>query len=100
VLLETGPGRLEALNNLGELWLASADHTKARAYYEDALAVATDIASPAEEASALEGLGRCFLAAGQPKKAAAPLHRALAIYHQIRSPHAQRVETSLRDHDL
>jgi tetratricopeptide (TPR) repeat protein len=93
-------GEAEVLNNMGELALASASSAEARASHEQALAIATGIAAPIEEARALEGIGRCHLQDGKPGNGAAQLRRALAIYERIGSANAQRVETTLRDHDL
>jgi tetratricopeptide (TPR) repeat protein len=93
-------GEAEVLNNMGELALASSTPAAARANYEQALAIATGLASPLEEARALEGIGRHHLQDGQPHKSTAPLRQALAIYERIGSPNAQRVKTTLHDHNL
>jgi tetratricopeptide (TPR) repeat protein len=93
-------GEAEVLNNMGELALASAAPAEARARHEQALAIATGMAAPLEEARALEGIGRCHLQDDKPGHGAVQLRQALAIYERIGSANAQRVETTLRDHDL
>jgi len=93
-------GEAQVLNTLGVLSLASATSAEAIAYHEQALAIATSIALLLEQARAREGIGRSYLHAGQLDQGAAPLRQALAIYRRIGSPYAERVATTLREHDL
>ena len=89
-------GEANALNNMGELSLVSATPAEALARHNQAHAIATDIASPLEEARAQEGIGRCHLQDGQTVEGAASLRHALAIYQRIGSASAGRVQTTLR----
>lgn len=86
--------------SVSDLALANSAPADARPCYEQALAIATSIAFPLEQARALEGIGRCHLRAGTPGQGATPLHQALAIYQRIGSPCAQRVETTPRDYGM
>jgi tetratricopeptide (TPR) repeat protein len=89
-------GEADALIDLAEVSLAEVSLAEvspapntapARGYFEQALAIATEIASPLTQARALEGLGRCDRRDGQP--GTAKLREALAIYQRIGSPRAQ-----------
>jgi Flp pilus assembly protein TadD len=60
-----------------------------------ALALAREVASPADEAGGLAGLGRCLAAAGEPDAARAHLIGALDIYQRINSPRANEITTVL-----
>jgi tetratricopeptide (TPR) repeat protein len=93
-------GAVVALNNLGELRLATARIADARAIYDEALAALREIPSPAEEARSLEGLGRCHLHAGEAAAAASSLRQAREIYARIGSPGVDRIDVLLREHGL
>jgi tetratricopeptide (TPR) repeat protein len=69
-------GVAEALTELGALHLACDDLAAAKRCYEQALDLARQIGSPADEGTALAGLGRC---ARDPVRAA----RLLTEAHQI-----------------
>jgi hypothetical protein len=89
-------GEAEVLNTMGELAQASSATTEAQDLHHDALAIATEIASPLQEARAMEGIAQCLLQGSQPRHGDVLLQRALAIYQRIGSPHAERVATFLR----
>ncbi len=91
-------GEAEVLNTMGELAQASSSPVQAQALHQEALTIATEIASPLQEARALEGIAQC-LQDGQPGHDDELLHRALAIYERIGSPHAERVAANLRQRD-
>ena len=55
---------------------------------------------PFEEARALEGIGHSHLHDGNPSQAARQLRQALAIYQRTDTPSAQRVQQTLRHHQL
>jgi tetratricopeptide (TPR) repeat protein/transcriptional regulator with XRE-family HTH domain len=93
-------GQAEVLNSLGEVLARSGDGRQARDHYTRALAIAREISVPLEEARALEGLGHCLLRDGDPADAAAHWQQALAIYERIGAPDAQRVQETLRQHDV
>ncbi len=78
----------------------SASPAEGHARHEQAVAIATVIVSPLQDARAREGIGRCHLLDGRRGEGAAALREALAIYQRIGSPNAQRVETTPRDHGL
>ena len=84
-------GEAEALNTMGEVSLAS-NPGEARAFFEAALAISTDIAAIPEKARALEGIGRSYVEGGDNIKAAAHLHEALAIYRRIGSGRAKQID--------
>lgn len=90
-------GEAQVLNSLGEMALAAANPVEARHYHEEALAIASDIGSPFEEARAREGTGRCDFRDGHLDQGRAALRQAMTIYQRIGSPNAQRVETALRE---
>ena len=93
-------GEAEALNNLGELLTQSRASHRARSCHAQALDLAREISVPMEEARALEGIGQCHLQDGNLVEGAAQLRQALAIYQRIGTPAAQRIQETLRQHDL
>jgi hypothetical protein len=64
-------------------------------YHAQALAIASEIGAPLEEARALEGSGRCRLHHGQTADGTALLHQALTIYQRIKVPDARWVGTTI-----
>lgn len=80
------------LNSLGALSLASGKPAEAGIRYQQALALATRIGSPYDEARALEGIGLGRQRESQPEQAAALLRQVLELYRQIGSPHAERLQ--------
>jgi tetratricopeptide (TPR) repeat protein/DNA-binding XRE family transcriptional regulator len=93
-------GQAEALNGLGELSSRTSATGHARQYHAQALAIARDLRAPLEEARALEGLGQSHLQDGNPRQAAAQLLQALTIYQRIGAPAGQRVQETIRSHQL
>jgi tetratricopeptide (TPR) repeat protein/transcriptional regulator with XRE-family HTH domain len=94
------PFQATNLNGLGELATNASATQQARAHHGEALAIARDTGMPLEEARALEGIGHSHLHDGNPSHAATPLRQALAIYQRIDAPSAQRVQQTLREHQL
>jgi tetratricopeptide (TPR) repeat protein/transcriptional regulator with XRE-family HTH domain len=92
-------GQAEALNNLADVQSVSSPD-EARMLYEQALDIARGIATPLEEARALEGIGTHDIQNADPDAGRQCLRDALAIYRRIGSPHAERVEQTLRFHQL
>jgi tetratricopeptide (TPR) repeat protein/transcriptional regulator with XRE-family HTH domain len=84
-------GEAEALNNLGETTRQTVP-ADARAYHEQALALARTIAAPREEARALEGIGKADISTGDHGQGATALRDALAIYRRIGSPYADELQ--------
>ena len=67
--------------------------------HSEALAMASELGAPPEEARALAGIGRSLLP-GSPAEAAGHLREALAIYQRIGSPDARLVQDTLDEHGL
>jgi len=84
----------KVLNSLGELALRTSAAEEARGYHAEALAIARELGTPAEEARALEGLGRSLLQQGAGD-ASERLRQALDIYQKIGSPGARLVRDTL-----
>jgi tetratricopeptide (TPR) repeat protein/transcriptional regulator with XRE-family HTH domain len=91
-------GEAEALNNLGELALRTTDYGRARELHGRALAIATTITAPREQARAHEGIGRSYLSEGDLELGETSVRQAVQIYQQIGSPHATRAAKLLRGH--
>ncbi len=87
-------GQVKALNSLGDLY-AGRDPARARELYDQALAMARDIAAILEQGRALEGLGLLALNAGDTGTAADHLHGAVEVYDKIGSRHADRARRAL-----
>jgi tetratricopeptide (TPR) repeat protein len=88
----------EILSYLGELSLAAGSVAEARDRFEHALAIATSVATPPEQARALEGIGRCHLRDGHVDEASDYLGQALEIYQRLGSSAAEPVRQALREH--
>jgi tetratricopeptide (TPR) repeat protein len=86
-------GEAKALNAIGETSLLS----EAAAFHQQALAVASEISSPEEQARALEGLGKYHLNRGERELATEMLLESLSSYRKIASPRGQNVEVMLED---
>ena len=71
-----------------------------RERHTQALASASDLGAPLEEARALEGLGQSHLQDASPGQAAVHLRQALAIYQRIGAPAARRVQQTLENYQL
>jgi hypothetical protein len=84
---------------LGELATRTSAPEKASTIHREALAKATELGAPAEQARALAGLGRSQLAGGNAE-AARNLRQALAIYQRIGTPQARLVQDTLDEHGL
>jgi hypothetical protein len=84
----------KVLNSLGELALRTSPAPECRSYHAEALAIARELGTPAEEARALEGMGRSLLHQ-DPGAAAALLRQALEIYQKIGVPKARLVQDTL-----
>jgi tetratricopeptide (TPR) repeat protein len=85
-------GVAEALTELGALHLACDDLDAARRSYQQALDLAREIGSPADEGTALAGLGRC---ARDPVRAARLLTEAHQVLFAIGSAVADAVAREL-----
>jgi tetratricopeptide (TPR) repeat protein len=94
------PFQATALNSLGELATRISATQQARDHYAQALTIARDTGMPFEEARALEGIGHSHLRDGNPSHAARQLRQALAIYQRTDTPSAERVQQTLRHHQL
>jgi tetratricopeptide (TPR) repeat protein len=94
------PFQATALNGLGELATRTSATRQARDHHAQALTIARDTGMPFEEARALEGIGHSHLHDGNPSHAARHLREALAIYQRTDTPSAQRVQLTLRHHQL
>jgi tetratricopeptide (TPR) repeat protein len=94
------PFQATALNGLGELATRTSATRQARDHHAQALTIARDTGMPFEEARALEGIGHSHLHDGNPRHAARHLREALAIYQRTDTPSAQRVQLTLRHHQL
>jgi tetratricopeptide (TPR) repeat protein/transcriptional regulator with XRE-family HTH domain len=93
-------GQTEALNNLGEL-LSGSDPAAARAYHDQALAMASRMPALYEQARALEGIGNSYLHDRSLRDHAdgydpEPLRQALEIYRRLGARRAAQVEQTLR----
>ena len=87
------------LNTLGELRLLRYPGSReAEECHAAALAIASDLGAPVEEARAREGIGHCRIQAGDLGAGIAELREALAIYQRLGNPAAARVRQALRDH--
>jgi Tetratricopeptide repeat len=84
------------LNSLGELASRTSATHQARDYHSQALAIASEIGAPLEQARALQGIGHSHLQDGNPGQAAVHLGQALAIYQRIGAPDAGHVREALR----
>jgi hypothetical protein len=71
---------------------------QAFSYHEQALAIATIIPMPHEEARALEGIACFHLQNNKRLLATGPLRKALEIYRRIGASDARRVEKTINDH--
>jgi tetratricopeptide (TPR) repeat protein len=89
----------KVLNSLGELSLRTSAAVAAQGQHAEALAIARELGTPAEEARALEGMGRSLLH-GDPGEAAAMLRQALEIYQKIGAPGARLVQDTLASQGL
>jgi tetratricopeptide (TPR) repeat protein len=85
-----GDRRLEAhaLNSRATLHRVSGDLARAEGCHQQALELASAIASWWDAAQALAGLGRCAIARGHAVQGEALLRRALGIFQQIGSGEA------------
>ena len=92
-------GLAKALNSLGELSLRSSAPQEARSHHAEALAIARELDTSAEQARALEGIGHSLLHQ-DPAEAAVHLRQALEIYQNIGVPGARRVQATLDGHGL
>ena len=77
------PKEAEALNNSGALHRVSGDLVPAERCHQQALDLASAIASAWNEAHALAGLGRCAAAADRVTRSEVLLRRALEIFQRI-----------------
>jgi tetratricopeptide (TPR) repeat protein len=93
-------GAAEALNHRGDLLLSSSSAEEARASYAQALAIASEVETPMEEAHALEGIGRSHLVSGDLASAGPFLLRARAIYAGLNAPAGRRLDVVLREQGL
>jgi tetratricopeptide (TPR) repeat protein/transcriptional regulator with XRE-family HTH domain len=91
-------GAAEVLNTSGDLAFADADYPAARAQYQAAQAIATEISLRAELARALAGVGRCQLAEGQTAAGLDALRQAQSIYAEIGSATAAEITAILAPH--
>jgi tetratricopeptide (TPR) repeat protein/transcriptional regulator with XRE-family HTH domain len=87
-------GLAKVLNSHGELSLRTSAAQQSRIQHTEALAIASELGTPGEQARALEGIGRSLLHR-DPPEAAAHLRQALEIYQQIGAPDARRVQDTL-----
>jgi hypothetical protein len=87
-------GLAKVLNSHGELSLRTSAAQQSRIQHAEALAIASELGTPGEQARALEGIGRSLLHR-DPPEAAAHLRQALEIYQQIGAPDARRVQDTL-----
>jgi tetratricopeptide (TPR) repeat protein len=94
---ETGnpAGQAEALNGLGEAFLAAGRLAAARAHLHDALGLASQLADQYEQARAHHGLGRAWHALGDSGQARGQWRRALALYARLGAPEADQIRTEL-----
>lgn len=67
---------------------------EAQGHHAEALAIARELGTPAEEARALEGMGRSLLHR-DPAEATTLLRQALAIYRKIGTPRVALVLDTL-----
>lgn len=88
--LSNSAGEAQVLNSMGELSHAiAAAPAQALALFQEALTIATRLASLPEEARAREGIARCHLQSGNHDLASTYLQQARKIYQQIGSPRAR-----------
>ena len=87
-------GLAKVLNSHGELSLRTSAARESRIQHTEALAIASELGTPGEQARALEGIGRSLLHR-DPPEAAAHLRQALEIYQEIGAPDARRVQDTL-----
>jgi Flp pilus assembly protein TadD len=89
------PGEAQALNGLGEAFLAAGRPDDARVQHRAALAVATQIGHKYEQARAENGLGHTYLATGAPDQARTHWRKALSLFTALGTPEAAEVRTRL-----
>jgi eukaryotic-like serine/threonine-protein kinase len=78
------------LRRFGNVSLVKLDLDSADRYYAQALAIAHEIGSAAEECNVLNGMALVSAARGDPKKSAAIQERLLAIGRRTQSPHLEQ----------
>ena len=90
------------MSTTGDLLLVSAPASAAaaRASYQEALAIASEVETPLEQARALEGIGRSHLLGGDVASAGPFLRRARAICAAHNAPAGRRLDDVLREHRL
>ena len=97
----TRHSQAEVLDSLGELATQTSATHQARDHHNKALAIASKIGTPLQEARAREGLGRAYLQDSDSGEAAAHLQQALSVYRRIEThPAARRVQQTLHQHGL
>jgi DNA-binding SARP family transcriptional activator/tetratricopeptide (TPR) repeat protein len=90
-------GESWALNHYAAA-VAAGDRQRARALYQQALAMNRELNKPDDQAIALEGLGECHLADGGTDAAATHLHQALEIFQRLgMALDARRVQDRLHN---
>lgn len=90
-------GEADALICLAEACLGIARIGDARGYFEQAMTIAAEVASPLVRARATEGIGRCAVRDGETGQGAARLREALEIYQRIGAPRGQIVAQLLTE---
>jgi hypothetical protein len=78
------------LRRFGNVSLVKLDLESADRYYAQALAIAHEIGSAAEECNVLNGMALVSAARGDPKKSAAIQERLLTIARRTQSPHLEQ----------
>jgi tetratricopeptide (TPR) repeat protein len=88
-------GEAEALNGLGEAYLATQQPAEARAAHSRALDLASQSGDKSEQARARAGLARSHHAAGDPAQALDHWREALALYSELGTPEADQIRAQL-----
>lgn len=79
-------GQAKTLNNLGVLYMALKDYSRARAAIEERLAIRQALKNPVSIALGQNSLADLCLAEGQADAARAALSHCLALYVDLRHP--------------
>jgi DNA-binding SARP family transcriptional activator/tetratricopeptide (TPR) repeat protein len=90
------PSQGDVLSSIGALTLDTTGPAEALAHYREALRLAREAHSPANEARALEGAAHCRDALGEREAARTGLAEALALYQRLGSAGAGRAAAYLR----
>jgi tetratricopeptide (TPR) repeat protein len=96
-------GEAEALNGLGEVFLATGQPDQARTQHATALSLASQTGDQNQQAYAHNGIARAYHATGDLSRARHHWQQAFTLYTKLGAPEADQVRAQLataedRDH--